>query len=67
MLPLQCQIKSNIIVEYKGYKIGKVSRYLYGGRDDQYYWNVNKDYKNVCFTSLRKAKQWINEQINKNN
>ena len=55
-------------MKYKGYKIGKISRYLYGcGRDDQYFWNVNKDYKNVCFTSLRKAKEWINEQINKNN
>lgn len=54
-------------MEYKGYKIGKISRYLYGGRTDQYFWNVNKDYKNVCFTSLRQAKRWINEQINKNN
>ena len=54
-------------MEYKGYKIEKISRYLYGGRNDQYFWNVNKDYKNVCFTSLRQAKRWINEQINKNN
>lgn len=29
-------------MEYKGYKIGKLSRYLYGGRDDQYFCDVKK-------------------------
>lgn len=52
-------------MRYKGYNIGKLSRYIYEGGRDGYYWNVNKDGRNVCFNTLREAKEWINKQINK--
>ena len=50
-------------MRYKGYNIGKLSRYIYEGGRDGYYWNVNKDGRNVCFNTLREAKEWINEKI----
>lgn len=51
-------------MRYKGYNIGKLSRYIYEGGRDGYYWNVNKDGRNVCFNTLREAKEWINKQVN---
>lgn len=53
-------------MRYKGYNIGKLSRYICHGFDYSvkgFYWNVNKDGRNVRFESLRLAKEWINEQI----
>ncbi len=50
-------------MKYKGYNIGKLSRYIYEGGRDGYYWNVNNG-RNVCFNTLREAKEWINKQVN---
>ena len=52
-------------MRYKGYNIGKLSRCVYEGGRDGYYWNVNKDGKNRLFFTLRQAKTWINKQVNK--
>ena len=52
---------------YKGYKINKVSRYIFSGYDnsDGYVWNVNKNCKNVFFGTLKEAKEWVNNAIRK--
>ena len=52
-------------MKYKGYNIGKLSRYIFEGGRDGYYWNVHKDGHNVCFRTQREAKEWINKQVNK--
>jgi len=50
---------------YKGFNIGKVSKYIFHGFDDSegYYWNVNKDLKNVHFDTLQEAKKYINKRL----
>lgn len=53
-------------MKYKGYDISKVSKYIMHGFDysvEGYYWNVNKDLKNVHFDTLREAKEWINNKL----
>lgn len=52
-------------MKYKGFNIGKVSKYIFHGFDDSdgYYWNVNKDLKNVHFDTLREAKDYINNKL----
>lgn len=52
-------------MKYKGYNIGKLSRYIVTGFSDKsgYVWNVNKDEKNVHFNTLKEAKEYINKQI----
>ena len=52
-------------MKYKGYNIGKLSKSLYGGKDDKYYWNVNFNQRNVHFETLREAKEYINKQLSK--
>lgn len=52
-------------MKYKGYNIGKLSRSVYEGGRDGYWWNVNKDGKNRLFGTLKLAKEWINEQVAK--
>ena len=52
-------------MKYKGYNIGKLSRSVYELGREGYWWNVNKDGKNRLFGTLKLAKEWINEQINK--
>lgn len=51
-------------MKYKGYNIGKISRYIYNGYSGRegYYWNVNKDGNNRLFPTLREAKEWVNSQ-----
>ena len=52
---------------YTGYKINKVSRYIFSNYDnkDGYFWNVNKNCKNVLFSTLKEAKEWVNNAIRK--
>lgn len=50
-------------MKYKGYHIGKISNYLFSGGRDGYSWNVCKDYKNVRFSTLREAMEYINKQV----
>jgi hypothetical protein len=52
-------------MKYKGYNIGKLSRYIVTGFSNKsgYVWNVNKDEKNVRFNTLKEAKEYINKQI----
>jgi hypothetical protein len=54
-------------MKYKGYNINKVSRYIFSGYDnsDGYFWNVNKNCKNVRFNTLKEAKEWVNNVIRK--
>ena len=56
---------SRSIMKYKGYNIGKLSRYIVTGFSNKsgYVWNVNKDEKNVHFNTLKEAKEYINKQI----
>jgi len=49
-------------MKYKGYNIGKLSRSVYELGREGYWWNVNKDGRNVHFDTLREAKEWINKQ-----
>lgn len=52
-------------MKYKGYNIGKLSRYIVTEFSNKsgYVWNVNKDGKNVHFDTLREAKEYINKQV----
>lgn len=52
-------------MKYKGYNIGKLSRSVFEGGREGSFWNVNKDGRNVCFDTLREAKEWINKRVNK--
>ena len=47
---------------YKGYNINKVSSYIFSGygNKNEYFWNVNKNCKNVRFNTLKEAKEWVN-------
>lgn len=44
-----------------------LSRYIFSGYDnrDGYFWNVNKNCKNVRFNTLKEAKEWVNNAIRK--
>ena len=46
---------------YKGYNINKVSSYIFSGYGNKngYFWNVNKNCKNVRFDTLKEAKEWV--------
>lgn len=52
-------------MKYKGYNIGKLSRYVISGFGNStgYVWNVNKDGENSHFDTLKEAKQYINDQL----
>ena len=50
-------------MRYKGYNIGKVSRHLWGGSVDKFYWNVNDGHNNVHFDTLREAKEYVNNKL----
>ena len=52
-------------MKYKGYNIGKISRYICNGygNTNGYYWNVNKNGQNRRFDTQKEAKEWINVQI----
>lgn len=52
---------------YKGFKIGKVSRYIFHGFDNTtgYYWNVNFNYQNRLFRTLKEAKDFVNNQLSR--
>lgn len=52
---------------YKGYNINKVSSYIFSGYGNKngYFWNVNKNCKNVRFGTLKEAKEWVNNAIAK--
>ena len=54
-------------MKYKGFNIGKASKYIFHGFDSSegYYWNVNWDLKNVHFDTLREAKDFINNKLKK--
>lgn len=50
--------------KYKGYKIGYRSLEWHSYKKG-YCWNVHKigSNSNVCFETIREAKEWINKQI----
>lgn len=50
---------------YKGFKINKVSRYIFHGFDstEGYYWNVNFNFQNVHFGTLKEAKAFVNNKL----
>jgi len=52
-------------MKYKGFEIGKVSRYIFNGFDnsDGYYWNVNFNFQNACFNTLKEAKAFIDNRL----
>lgn len=52
-------------MKYKGYNIGKLSRYIISGfsSDGGHVWNVNKDGVNRRFYTLREAKEYINSVL----
>lgn len=52
-------------MKYKGFNIGKVSKYIFHRFDDSegYYWNVNHNYQNVHFDTLKEAKYFINSKL----
>lgn len=52
-------------MKYKGFNIGKLSKYIVHGFDNSegYYWNVNLDQQNVHFNTLREAKCFINNKL----
>lgn len=49
-------------MNYKGFKIEKASRYVFHGFDNSkgYYYNVNYNFKNARFDTLREAKEFVN-------
>lgn len=52
-------------MKYKGYNIGKVSRYIFHGfgNKEGHYWNVNFNQRNALFHTLREAKAFINNKL----
>ena len=50
---------------YKGFKINKVSRYIFHGFNNAngWYWNVCFNFQNAHFDTLKEAKDFVNSKL----